>query len=78
VKLSLKDIGPSIAEKHPSLDSETLKDGRPHGSSTAKAYLARDGERTANIQVLVSRAESYLPTIESDLELIRRLVKLNR
>jgi len=40
----------------------------------AKAYLARDGERTANIQVLVSRAESFLPTIESDLELVRRLV----
>jgi hypothetical protein len=40
----------------------------------AKAFLKQDGEKTLNIQVLVSRAGSYLPQIKEDVELLRKLV----
>ena len=33
-----------------------------------------DGEKTVNIQVLVSRARDYLPTIRSDLDLLEKLL----
>ena len=40
----------------------------------AKSYVKQDGERTLNIQVLVSRAKTLLPQIKQDLELLERLV----
>ena len=40
----------------------------------AKAYVKQDGERTLNIQVLVSRARTHLPQIKQDLELLERLL----
>lgn len=40
----------------------------------AKAYLKQDGERTLNIQVLVTRARKYMPQIRSDLELLEKVL----
>jgi hypothetical protein len=40
----------------------------------AKAYLKQDGERTLNIQVLVSRARNFTPQIKGDLDLLEKLV----
>ena len=40
-----------------------------------RKYLKQDGDKTVNIQVLVSRARKQLPTIKSDLDLLERLLK---
>jgi hypothetical protein len=42
----------------------------------AKAYIKQDGERTLNIQVLVTRCRKHLPQIRSDLELLERLLEV--
>jgi len=41
----------------------------------AKAYIAKDGEKTLNIRVLVQRARTHLGLIETDTQLLRQLVK---
>jgi len=41
----------------------------------AKTYLKQNGEKTLNIQVLVSRTRSYLPQIKQDLELLEKLLE---
>jgi hypothetical protein len=37
-------------------------------------YLKQDGDKTVNIQVLVSRARKQLPTIKADLDLLEKLL----
>jgi hypothetical protein len=39
-----------------------------------RKYLRQDGDKTVNIQVLVSRARKQLPTIKADLDLLERLL----
>jgi len=41
----------------------------------ARAYIKQDGERTLNVQVLVSRVRNYLPQIKADLELLEKLLE---
>ena len=41
----------------------------------ARAYVKQDGEKTLNIQVLVSRVRNYLPQIKADLELLEKLLE---
>jgi len=41
----------------------------------ARTYLKQNGKKTVNVQVLVSRARKHLPTIQSDLELLERLLR---
>ena len=41
----------------------------------ARAYVKQDGEKTLNIQVLVSRVRNYLPQIKRDLELLEKLLE---
>ncbi len=40
-----------------------------------ETYLVIDGERSAPIRQLVARSKRYLPDIENDLALIRRLLE---
>ena len=41
----------------------------------ARAYLKQDGEKTLNIRVLAIRAKKFLPQIEEDTQLLKRLVQ---
>jgi len=40
-----------------------------------KDFLKRNGKRTPAIQVIVSRARKYLPSINTDVELLERLIQ---
>ena len=41
----------------------------------ARAYIRQNGERTLNVQVLVSRVRSYLPQIRADVALSEKLLE---
>ncbi len=40
-----------------------------------KSYLKADGEKDVNIRQLIMRSRRHLPTIQSDLELLEKLLK---
>ena len=39
----------------------------------AKTYLKQNGEKTVNIQVLVTRARKHLPQIRADVDLLEKV-----
>jgi hypothetical protein len=41
----------------------------------AKDFLKHNGTKTPNLQVLVSRARKYLPNIDADVEMLKRLIQ---
>jgi len=41
----------------------------------AKDFLKHNGAKTPNVQVIVSRARKYLPTINTDVQLLERLIQ---
>jgi hypothetical protein len=41
----------------------------------AKDFLRHNGAKTPNVQVLVCRARKYLPNINTDVELLERLIQ---
>jgi hypothetical protein len=41
----------------------------------ARLYLKEDGDRTSIIRSLASRAKKHLPTIESDLALLKQVLE---
>jgi hypothetical protein len=41
----------------------------------AKDFLKHNGGRTPSIQVIVSRARKYLPSINSDVQLLERVIQ---
>ena len=41
----------------------------------AKDFLKHNGAKTPNVQVIVSRARKFLPKINTDVQLLERLIQ---